>query len=397
MRRLLVVLAMAVSFTGAVPPSRADEVDDFIRDALATHHIPGLAVAVVKDGKPLFERQYGLANLETDTPLTKDAIFPYFSVSKQFATAATMLLVEQGKVGLDDRASKYLDNLTSAWQGVTVPHLLTATSGIPNYSQDYFFRGARTKRPSFAEVIQTTGAKPLEFQPGEKWAYCNTGFWILSQIVAGQAEKPYQVFLREQIFTPLGMSRTQRGSTHAVVPHRVSGYDRESAQWVNASFDPPGEGDGELTGPLSDLVKWDVAVTAGKVVRPETLQQIQTVATLNDNKPIEVKAPLPLPAECRLRHGLFHRQAPRAPDRVDAGRGPGFLDLTDAFSGRPSDRDRTVQPRQLRPGRRIGARCRRASDSRAERRTGDLGESGISRIAVDSAGRRVYLHCIYVR
>jgi D-alanyl-D-alanine carboxypeptidase len=306
MRRALTVLAVAASFAGPVPASRADEVDDYLRAAIETNHIPGLAVAVVKDGKPLFERQYGLANLETDTPVAKDSIFPFYSISKQFTTAATMLLVEEGKVGLDDKASKYLDKLPPAWEGVTVRHLLTATSGIPEYTRDFPLGSAGLERVSFAKVIQTTGAKSREFQPGEKWAYCNTGFWMLSQIVAGRAGKPYQEFLQARIFTPLGMTATRRGSARAVVPHRVSGYDLDSGRWVNASGNPPGEGDGDLIGPLSDPVKWDVAVTAGKIVRPETLTLIQTVAKLNDNKPAEVKVPLPrLPQNIGYGMGCF--------------------------------------------------------------------------------------------
>jgi D-alanyl-D-alanine carboxypeptidase len=293
MLRRFPFLALAFSFASSFSALRADEVDDFIRAAMKEQHVPGLALAVVREGKPLFERQYGVANLETETPVSKESVFPYYSVSKQFTTAATMLLVEEGKIGLEDKAAKYVDKLPPAWQGVTVRHLLTATSGIPNYGRDYFFRSPLSERPAFAEVMQKTGEKPLEFQPGEKWAYCNTGFWILSQVVAARAGQPYQEFLRERIFRPAGMTGTRRGSYRVVVPQRVSGYNWESGKWTNGALDPPGEGDGELIGPLADLVRWDVAVMAGEVVRPETLRQIQTVATLNDNKPAEVKVPLP--------------------------------------------------------------------------------------------------------
>jgi CubicO group peptidase (beta-lactamase class C family) len=295
MRLLLFVATTAVVVASPAARVRADEVDDFARTVIERHHIPGMAVAVIKDGKLVSERQYGSANLETDTPLSRESVFRYQSVSKQFAVAATMRLVEQGKIGLDDTVSKYLDKTPTAWSKVTVRHLLSATSGIPDYVNNVpAGEGLRTK--PLSEVIEALGAKPLGFAPGDDWSYCNTGFWMLAAIVAKQAGKPYHEYLRDEFLLPLGMTSTRKASYRPVVAHRVNGYYWADGAWNNwAAEDWMGEGDGDLMGTLGDLVKWDIAVMGGKVVKLETLRLIQTEARLNNGERAEAKAPRPNP------------------------------------------------------------------------------------------------------
>jgi CubicO group peptidase (beta-lactamase class C family) len=284
----------AIASVVALPATngRTEEVDDYAKTAIESHHIPGMAIAVIKDGKLLSEHYYGWANLETHTPVTKDSVFRFQSVSKQFSVAATMRLVEQGQIGLEDNVSKYLDKLPPTWQRVTVRHLLSNTSGIPDYRNDVdSSEGLTTKLLS--EVLQALGAKRLRFSTGEDGAYSNTGFWLLAAIVSKQTGKPYQQYLQEEFLSPLGMTSTRRGEfLSIIVRNRVSGYFVDALEtWQNVAVeDWQGEGDGELIGTLGDLVKWDTAVTSGKVVKPETLRLIQTEAKLNSGELVEVPA-----------------------------------------------------------------------------------------------------------
>jgi CubicO group peptidase (beta-lactamase class C family) len=305
MRVLFLVVAVASGLAWPAGPVRSDGVDDYLKAAIARDHIPGLAIAVIRDGKLLFERQCGSANLETNTPVTRDSVFRFQSISKQFATAATLRLVEQGQVGLEDDVSKYLDKLPPAWKTITVRHLLSATSGIPDYRNDVPAHEGLAKKP-LPELLQALGAKPLRFSPGEDWSYCNTGFWMLAAVVAKRTGKPYQEYLRDQFLSPLGMTATRKGSYRSVVRNRVSGYGWASGEWHNvADEDRLNEGDGELIGTLGDLVKWDTAVTDGKVVKPETLRLMQTEAKLNRGR-VEVKLANPrVPSKSSYGLGSF--------------------------------------------------------------------------------------------
>src|SRR3954467_6583369 len=141
--------------------ARADAIDDYAAAQLAKHHVPGMAVAVVKDGKPVKVKGYGLADVEHNVPVTDDTVFQLASVTKQFTAAAVMQLVEDGRVSLDDAVSKHVDALPEAWQKVTIRQLLNHTSGIPNYtsSADYERLSFNDVKPG--EVLKLAGEKPL--------------------------------------------------------------------------------------------------------------------------------------------------------------------------------------------------------------------------------------------
>jgi CubicO group peptidase (beta-lactamase class C family) len=205
-----------------------------------------------------------------------------------------MRLVEEGQIGLEDDVSKYFNNLPPAWQKITVRHLLSATSGIPDYLNDVPASEGLANKP-LSELLQAVGARALRFSPGEDWSYSNTGFWMLAAIVAKQTGKPYQEYLREQFLSPLGLTATRKGWYSSVVRNRVSGYEWTSGEWRNLGrrIEFQGEGDGELIGTLADLVRWDAAVTGGRVVKTETLRLIQSEGKLNSGDRAEVKVPGP--------------------------------------------------------------------------------------------------------
>ena len=184
----------------------ADAVDDYVRSQLLERHLPGVAVAVIKDGHIVKLKGFGLASVEFNAAVTPQTVFEIGSVSKQMTAAGIMLLVEDGNIDLDEKISAYLPKTPDAWKNVTVRHLLTHTSGVKSYSSLDGFELWR--HLSTDDFIKQLSPYPLEFTPGEKNIYSNSGFTLLGHIIEARSGKPYMEFMRERIFRPLGMTKT---------------------------------------------------------------------------------------------------------------------------------------------------------------------------------------------
>ncbi len=199
-------------------------VDTYVESQLRDQHIPGLALGVLRDGQPVKFKGYGLANIELDVPVKPETIFQSGSVGKQFTATAVMMLVEEGKLALDDKISEYLPGIPPAWKDIMVRNLLTHTSGIADYTDKenvkagglINLRGDYTEKELFQKLITL----PLKFQPGEKWQYSNTGYVLLGMIIHKVTGKFYGDFLQERIFRPLGMSSTRIISESDIIPNR---------------------------------------------------------------------------------------------------------------------------------------------------------------------------------
>src|SRR5438067_1725645 len=173
---LFTVLAMVTVFpVGA----QTDQVDAYVKAEMVKRHVPGISVAVVKDGKVVLAKGYGLANVELGVPATADTVYEIGSITKQFTATAIMMLVEEGKIGLDDTIRKYLPHTPEAWDGVTIRNLLTHTSGIKSYTSIPDFPKLLRDETSKPDVIKKVASIPLEFKPGEKFNYNNTGYFLL--------------------------------------------------------------------------------------------------------------------------------------------------------------------------------------------------------------------------
>src|ERR1700730_5238075 len=207
-RKRLSVFAIVLLFAASVAV-RADKVDDYIEAEMRTQHIPGLSLAVIKDGKIVKARGYGLANVELNVPAGPETVFKIGSVSKQFLATGIMLLVEEGKVNLDDRVSKFLEGTPETWKDITVRHLLTHTSGIVREAPGF----DPLKIQSDADVIKTAYPLPLRFAPGERWEYCNVGYFALAEIIHKVTGKPWGDYLSERVFKPLAMDATRTTTT----------------------------------------------------------------------------------------------------------------------------------------------------------------------------------------
>ena len=226
---------------------------------------------------------YGLANVETGLKVKPDTVFQIQSVTKQFTATAIMMLVEEGKVNVDDPVSKNLDGAPDAWKTITVRHLLTHTSGI----KDFINEPTASLRLDMTEdeVCQATLPRPLNFPVGSKYAYSNTNYHLLGMIIHKLTGRTWGQFVEERICKPLGMTDTRLYNHAAVVARRAAGYKRAGRGWTNGDFIAPSilaYAGGGLLSTVEDLAKWDAALYTEKLLKRSTLEQIWTSGTLND-------------------------------------------------------------------------------------------------------------------
>jgi len=260
------------------PLAAQQNVDDFIKEQMRDLQIPGLSVAVIKGGKILKEKGYGLADVETNTPATPQTAYKAASLSKQFIGAAIMLLVQDGKLQLDDRASKFLDTVPDTWKDITIRELLTHTSGIVRDPVDYDPYRAQP----ITDVIRSAHSLPLNSQPGEKWLYSNIGYYVLAQIITKASGKPWDQFIAERLFTPAGMVSTRTTTNTGIIPNRANGYTRDGEALINAENWIAMRPSGAFLSTVDDLAKWDAFLDTTSILTPSTRQQLWTRVKLND-------------------------------------------------------------------------------------------------------------------
>ena len=239
-----------------------------MRAAMRDLHVPGLSLAVVREGKVVKARGYGLASLELNRPVTEDTVFEIGSMTKQFTAAALLMLVEDGRVALDAPLSKYLPNTPPAWDGITVRHLLTHSSGIPDYLGVEGLPDLSRRGLTHREIATVFFEKlSLEFTPGATWAYSNTGYLLLGNVIEAVSGQAYFDFLKERIFGPLGMRATRASTPTDVIPHRASGYE-----WRNGAFEnrpaltENAYAAGSIVSTVRDIAKWDAALSEGRLL-----------------------------------------------------------------------------------------------------------------------------------
>lgn len=271
----LVVLASLV---------RADEIDDMVLAEMKASNSPGLALIAVKDGKVVKTGTYGIANLETGTGVKPETVFRVASMSKQFCSAAAMLLVQDGKWKLEDPISKFLTKSPEVWSKITLRHLLTHTSGMPGFapSDGFSFR----ENPSGDRYIDILAKQKLNFEPGAKFEYSNEGYSILGILVGKVAGKPLDAFVDERILKPLGMTSTSYYNLERLVPNRSNGYIWDKDHHENAIPLRPYAmaGSGGLQSNVLDWVKWDAAPHGETILSKALKDQIWAPAKLNDGK-----------------------------------------------------------------------------------------------------------------
>ena len=276
-------LLLLLSTTCLAQDSSATRIDDYIRAEMKSQQIPGVALAVVKDGKVVLARGYGLANVEHQVPVKPETIFQSGSTGKQFTATAVMMLVEEGKLSLEDKITKYFTDAPESWRDITVRHLLTHTSGMTDYPPDFDLRRDYTED----ELFQRIKTIPLAFQPGEKWSYSNLAYVMLGILIRKVSGKFYGDFLQERVFKPLEMSTARIINEADIVPNRAAGYRLVNGQlkiqsWVSPSLNTTADGALYLT--VYDMAKWDAALYTDKLLKRTTLEQMWTPVKLSNGK-----------------------------------------------------------------------------------------------------------------
>lgn len=259
-----------------------DEIDAVVQQAMAKGNVPGVAVAIVSKGDVIAAKGYGLANVELDVPVSERTVFQSGSVGKQFTAAAVMLLVEDRRLRLDDPIVKYFKGAPRSWRAITVQHLLTHTSGIPDYTTLDLRRDYKD-----AELAKFAYRLKLEFEPGSRWNYSNTGYVLLGILVRKVSDEFYGDILAERVFARLGMKTARVISEADIVPNRAAGYrlvDRElkNQEWVSPTLNTTADGSLYLT--LQDMIAWDRGVRAKAILKPESWAKVFTPVRLKSGK-----------------------------------------------------------------------------------------------------------------
>jgi CubicO group peptidase (beta-lactamase class C family) len=263
---------------------KADEVTRIVRAEMEKQHIPGLALLVSRNGVPIRAEGFGLANVELNVPVTPKTIFQSGSIGKQFTAAAVLLLVEEGKIGLDDPLSKYFDSGPSWWKEVTIRELLSHTAGFTDYPKDFDLR----KDYSEEELLKIVEAIPPAYPPGTGWAYSNLGYATLGILIHKVSGQYFGDFLQERVFKPLDMSTTRIIDEADIIPNRAAGYRLDKGQLKNQEWVSPSANstaDGSLYFTILDLAKWDAALYTEGVLKESSKREMWMVATLSDGKP----------------------------------------------------------------------------------------------------------------
>jgi CubicO group peptidase (beta-lactamase class C family) len=252
---------------------------------------PGCALGVFRDGRLVYARGYGMANLELGVANSPGTAFDIGSTAKQFAALSILLLQRDGKLSVDDDIRKYVPEISDYGSRITIRHLLTHTSGLRDYLELMDLEGIReedlTTDRDALEVISRQ--KALNFPPGSEYLYSNSGFFLLSVIVRRASGKSLREFARERIFEPLGMTHTQYNDDHGRwIPNRATGYaPREGGGFSIAMSDFEQTGDGGILTTVEDLLRWDQNFYEPVVGDRSILAQMQTPGRLNDGKALE--------------------------------------------------------------------------------------------------------------
>ena len=276
-----IVLFSVLAFLSSSAYSQNDKIDDFVKAQMQTQKIPGLSIAVVRNGEVVKGKGYGLANVELNVPASADTVYQSGSTGKQFTATAVMMLVEEGKLALDDKINKYFPDSPESWNNITIRHLLTHTSGTTDYPKDFDFRRDYTE----AELLKKAQAIPLAFAPGEKWSYSNVGYITLGILLSKVTGKFYGEFLQERIFKPLGMSTARIINESDIVMNRAAGYrmpkgELKNQEWVSPTMNTTADGSLYLT--VLDMAKWDAALYTEKLLKKSSFDQIWTPVKLNN-------------------------------------------------------------------------------------------------------------------
>ena len=288
MRRLL-LSAFLVFFAASFAASAAPDADRWASLAQKfqseyPNNGPGAYMIAAVGGRDVFSSAFGKGDLEHDQPLTADSVVRIASLTKQFTSVAVLLLVQDGKLKLDEPLDRVLADCPSAWRKITIRQLLNQTSGLTDDLSPLYAHLTTDMTPD--QLLGVYANLPLLSPPGEKWRYSNLNYWILGKAIATIAKEPYADFVMQHVIVP-GMTRTRYGSHDAIIPGRAPGYESDSkGGWINARYFSPtlGYAAGGFVSTPADMVVWYAALASGEIIAPGTLALALTPGRTNDGK-----------------------------------------------------------------------------------------------------------------
>lgn len=265
----------------AQPAQKADEVDQYVEAFIKKRKIPGLSLAVVQNGMLVKAAGYGLANLELNVPAKPETVYEIGSISKHFTAEAILLLVEEGKLGLDDSLGKYLNEIPLLWKSITLRQILAHTSGLKDWEAANVLSYRREYTAD--EFIKLVSPFPLDFTPGGQWAYTNTGYPLLGMVIERASGESYEAFMTERIFKPLGMNETRFNHPSYLVPNHAGGYVDvggilRKGEPLRPQVIAPSGG---MLSTVLDMAKWERIFYTERLLKKSSLAQMQTPVRLN--------------------------------------------------------------------------------------------------------------------
>ena len=276
MIRRIAVVALLAGVCVAQEDSAA-RMEEVVQSYVSAKQFMGSAL-VARDGKVLFSHGYGSANLEWGVPNSSTTKFRLGSVTKQFTAACVLMLEERGKLRIDDPVKKYMPDAPAAWDKITIYHLLTHTSGIPSFTGFPDYASTEAVKTTPEKLVERFRDKPLEFQPGEKWNYSNSGYVLLGYLIEKIGGQSYSEFVQQNIFDPLGMKDSGYDSNSTIIPHRAEGYTAkpkglEHAGYIDMTIPFSA---GALYSTTEDLLRWEEGLFGGKLLSAASLQKMTT-------------------------------------------------------------------------------------------------------------------------
>lgn len=272
---LLLVILTATSLSAQDKSSEVDKIFSWTNPSM-----PGCACAVAQDGKLVVEKAYGSADLERNVPLSVNSVFDIASLQKQFVAASVLMLVEEKKLALSDDIRKYIPELPDYGHKITIDHLLTHTSGLRDWTGILPLAGGDPD--AFTIILRQ---KHLNFIPGEEWAYSNSGYVLLKELITRISAMSVDEFMRKRIFEPLQMHSSQYLSDlSTIVRNRALAFEKQGSEWkLDMKLDNDRGGGGAMMSTAGDLIKWNEALTKGTLGNWVT-SKLQEAAKLNNGR-----------------------------------------------------------------------------------------------------------------
>jgi CubicO group peptidase (beta-lactamase class C family) len=259
MKKIMIVLLL---LSGVLTNAQTDSTDLIVEKMMKEQKIVGLSLAVIKNGNTVVNKGYGLANAEHNVPVTAATVIRLGSVSKQFFTTAILRLMEEGKLSINDPVHKFFPDAPDTWRPIQVKHLMSHTSGLTREAPAY---NNSIIQPDLV-IIKSAYALPLEFKTGEKYQYCNLGYFMLAEIIAQLSRMPWQDYIHDNLFVPAGMKNSQMTDFYPIIPNRANGYMHRKEVLVNADAMYAVRPSGGFLSTSSDMILWDKVLREKKII-----------------------------------------------------------------------------------------------------------------------------------